>query len=134
VSFAVPIVESAGKTAVLDAPYGIITDSEGRVTNAPRYNEYIRQVVRSLFWNITLGNGEDATRVGPFEAQYRVAVFTKKNEDQIIGHGLGRQPVGYLVVGQNANGAIFVPDVLTWTDEYIVLQSTEITTYKIIIF
>lgn len=61
--------------------------------------------------------------------------FSSTNTPTKVVHGLGRQPLGYWLIQQDAAGSVFVPDqdMYPWTPTQIYLSSSAIMNVSVFI-
>ncbi len=51
-----------------------------------------------------------------------------------IEHGLGVVPLGYIVVGQDTAGSVYISDGTPWDTSYIYLKATAAMALRVLIF
>lgn len=86
-----PIVSSEGK--LTDAQIAYITDA-------------VRGVIRALNGKVTFGDGTHSTQSGNIDGHTKEVTFVSANTDYEVPHGLGRVPIGIVVLDVNADGAV----------------------------
>jgi hypothetical protein len=85
-----------------------ITLSEGKLTEqqAAYISDTVRGIIRTLNGKLTFGNGDNASQSGNIDGQTREYYFAAKNTDVEIPHGLGRTPIGIIVLDVTVDGAV----------------------------
>lgn len=95
-----------GVGAIADMPP--ITLAEGKLTNqqAAYMTDSIRTIIRTLNGGISFGDGSNSSLSGNIDGQTREFYFDLANTDYEVPHGLGRTPIGVIVLDVNVNGAV----------------------------
>lgn len=86
-----PIVSTEGK--LTDIQIAAIVDS-------------IRNILRTLNGLLTFGDGSNSSQSGNVDGQTKEVTFVNANSDYEVPHGLGRLPIGILVLDTNTDGAV----------------------------
>lgn len=113
-------------------------DPRGLLTGAMFQN--VRRVFQALLSRVngrlSLGSTTDAARSGNLDAQYRVVVTPSvANTEFLVDHGLGRVPVGYIVVDRDAAAHVYSSLRTTWTSTVLKLKcSGTSVTIRIMVF
>jgi hypothetical protein len=66
----------------------------------------VRGLIRALNGRLTIGNGVHSTQSGNIDGHTKEVTFVNANTDYEIPHGLGRVPIGFIVLDTNADGAV----------------------------
>lgn len=87
-------------------PIGAVVD--GRLTDAQvtSITDAIRLLVRTLNGHLSFGNGAHSSQSGNIDGHTKQVVFTNANTDYEVPHGLGRTPIGIIVLDVDADGAV----------------------------
>lgn len=85
-----------------------ITLSEGKLTDqqAAYITDSIRTLIRSFNGQISFGDGSNSSLSGNIDGQTKEVYFPDANTDVEIPHGLGRPPIGIIVLDVNVDGAV----------------------------
>lgn len=84
---------------------------------------------------LSLGTGRHGTWSGNIDGQYVDVVARAANAEFPVPHGLGRVPVGYIVVRTNGASVLYDNGGGNWTDTTMYLRCTDAgTTIRILIF
>lgn len=86
-----PIVSTEGK--LTDIQIAAIVDS-------------IRNILRTLNGLLTFGDGSNSSQSGNVDGQTKEVTFVNANSDYEVPHGLGRLPIGIIVLDTNTDGAV----------------------------
>lgn len=86
-----PVVSSGGQ--LTDTQIAYLTDS-------------IRNLIRTLNGRVTFGDGSNSSQSGNIDGHTKEVTFTNADTDYEVPHGLGRVPVGIVVLDVNADGAV----------------------------
>ena len=66
----------------------------------------IRSIIATINGRLSFGNGVNSTQSGNIDGQVKEVIFVSANTDYEVPHGLGRVPVGIIVINTNADGAV----------------------------
>lgn len=85
-----------------------ITLSEGKLTDqqAAYITDTIRALIRSYNGGVSFGDGSNSSLSGNIDGQTKEVFFANANTDEEIPHGLGRPPIGIIVLDVNVDGAV----------------------------
>lgn len=85
-----------------------ITLSEGKLTDqqAAYITDSLRTVIRTINGGISFGDGSNSSLSGNIDGQTKEVFFVDANTDVEIPHGLGRVPIGVIVLDVNVDGAV----------------------------
>ena len=85
-----------------------ITLNEGKLTNqsAAYITDAIRGLIRQYNGFVSLGDGSNSSWSGNVDGQTKEIYFPAANTDVEVPHGLGRPPIGIIVLDVNVDGAV----------------------------
>lgn len=85
-----------------------ITLSEGKLTDqqAAYITDTVRGLVRAYNGFISFGDGSNSSQSGNIDGQTKEVFFPDANTDVEVPHGLGRPPIGIIVLDVNVDGAV----------------------------
>jgi len=85
-----------------------ITLSEGKLTDtqAAYITDTVRGLVRAYNGGISFGDGSNSSQSGNIDGQTKEVFFPDANTDVEVPHGLGRPPIGIIVLDVNVDGAV----------------------------
>jgi hypothetical protein len=85
-----------------------ITLSEGKLTEqqASYLSDTVRGIVRKLNGQVSFGNGDNSSQSGNIDGQTKEVYFPAANTDVEVPHGLGRVPIGIIVLDVNVDAAV----------------------------
>lgn len=86
-----PVVPNGGKLD--DSQVAYITDA-------------IRNAIRAINGRIGFGDGSHSSQSGNIDGHTKEVTFANANTDYEVPHGLGRVPIGIIVLDVNADGAV----------------------------
>lgn len=86
-----PVVPSEGK--LTDTQVAYLTDS-------------IRNLIRTVNGRLSFGDGSNSSQAGNIDGHAKEVTFANANVDYEVPHGLGRLPIGIVVLNTNADGAV----------------------------
>jgi hypothetical protein len=100
-----PRKRTAG-TSIADMPP--ITLSEGKLTDqqAAYVTDTVRNIVRRFNGFISFGDGTNSSWSGNIDGETKEFFFAAANTDYEVPHGLGRPPIGIIVLDVNVDGAV----------------------------
>lgn len=95
-----------GVGAIADMPP--VTLSEGKLTErqAAYITDAIRSLIRAFNGRISFGDGSNSSLSGNIDGHTREFYFAAANTDYEVPHGLGRPPIGIIVLDVNVDGAV----------------------------
>ena len=94
----------------------------------------VADLVRLLVGRISLGTGGDGSWSGNVDGQYVVASCPGAATTFAIGHGLGRVPVGAIVVAKTAACDIYTAPDIAWSADFLYLRGTAAASLKLLIW
>lgn len=133
---AVPKLVTTG-LAQVSAPATLRVDDEGKLTekDVEYINLYFRDLAQLLNGKLGLGTGVNFGRVGNLDAQWLYVPAQSTTNEFELFHGLGRIPVGYLVVFQTLAGNLLVSRFEAWTKTKALFKSSATgVEFRILIF
>lgn len=82
--------------------------SDGRLSDVQvaYITDSIRNIIRTINGRLTFGDGLHSSQSGNIDGQVKEVVFANANTDYEVPHGLGRVPIGIIVLDVNADGAV----------------------------
>lgn len=85
-----------------------VLPNEGKLTDIQVANitDSIRNIIRAINGKLTFGNGLQSSQSGNIDGQTKEVTFTNANTDYEVPHGLGRVPIGVVVLDVNVDGAV----------------------------
>lgn len=100
-----------GVGAIADMPP--VTLSEGKLTDqqAAYITDAIRGIIRQLNGGISFGDGSNSSLSGNIDGHTKEFYFADANTNYEIPHGLGRPPIGIIVLDVNVDGAVVRGDI-----------------------
>lgn len=119
---------------------GVFLDSDDGKVSEPevgRLNSQLGALVQRLNGGVSLGNGVHQTRAGCLDANYLDVRFPAVVTETPVVHGLGRRPVGYLVVRRAVEVEVYDSNPAKWTPEIMYLEAngaTFPTTVKLLVW
>ena len=101
-------------------------DKDGQATPPVVRSLYqaVDKVLTTLAGRLSLGTGTDGEHTGHLDGQVR-AFTTPAVADTAfeVAHGLGRTPIGYVVIYQSLPGSLYADVSRGWTEEMVYLKS-----------
>lgn len=88
-----PPIKPAADGKLTDVQVAYITDS-------------LRGVIRAHNGRISFGDGTNSSQSGNIDGHTKEVLFVTANQDYEVPHGLGRTPIGILVLLVNVDGAV----------------------------
>lgn len=89
-----------------DLPPVVAADGKLTDTQVAYLTDSIRNIIRAINGKLSLGNGTNSSQSGNVDGQTKEVYFASANTDYEVPHGLGRLPIGILVLNTNADGAV----------------------------
>jgi hypothetical protein len=83
--------------------------SEGQPLNSIQVTfitDAIRNLLRAFNGLISFGDGSNSSQSGNVDGHTKEVTFVNANTDYEVPHGLGRVPIGIIVLDTNADGAV----------------------------
>jgi hypothetical protein len=102
------------------------TEKDGRIATPVLRSMYLAldQVVTALAGRLSLGTGVDGAHTGHLDWQARAFTAPSVADTAFeVAHGLGRTPIGYVVIYQSLPGSLYADVSRGWTDEMVYLKS-----------
>lgn len=69
----------------------------------------IQSLITALNGHISFGDGTNSSQSGNIDGHTKEVTFVSANTDYEVPHGLGRMPIGILLLNVNADGAVVRP-------------------------
>ena len=95
-----------GVGALADMPPITLTDGKLTDQTAAYVTDNIRGIIRAINGGISFGDGSNSSLSGNIDGQTKEVYFALANTDEEIPHGLGRPPIGVIVLDVNMDGAV----------------------------
>jgi hypothetical protein len=85
-----------------------VTAADGKLSDVQVAHivDSIRGLIRAMNGHISFGDGLQSSQAGNIDGHTKEVVFVSANTDYEVPHGLGRVPVGIIVLDVNADGAV----------------------------
>jgi len=85
-----------------------VTSKQGQLTDqqVSFITDHIALIVRAINGGITFGDGTNSSQAGNIDGQLKEMTFVSANTDYEVPHGLGRVPIGLIVLDSNSDGAV----------------------------
>lgn len=85
-----------------------VVSAEGKLTDIQisYIVESIRSLIRTVNGHVSIGNGVNSSQSGNFDGQTKEVFFDTADTDYEVPHGLGRVPIGIIVLNVNLDGAV----------------------------
>lgn len=87
-------------------------------------NSFFGAVTAALNGNLSLGDGQNSSRFGNFDAQVIEYTFALVDTEYEIPHSLRRVPWGYFVAGQDRAGSVYLASRGSWNDKKLMLKAS----------
>jgi len=113
-----------------------ITLTDGKLTNQQAVNvsESIRGLIRAFNGGISFGDGSNSSLSGNIDGQTKEVYFATANTDVEVPHGLGRVPIGIIVLDVNVDGAVIRGNTRgDWNRERLFLRSSQAATTALLV-
>lgn len=68
--------------------------------------DHIALIVDAMNGHISFGDGTNSSQSGNIDGQIKEMTFVNANTDYEVPHGLGRVPIGLIVLDSNSDGAV----------------------------
>jgi hypothetical protein len=112
--------------------------SEGKLEDQTVHllNLFMKSMTRKLNGHITFGNGGQSEWAGNFYGQFiEFTTPVTPDEEFIVDHGLGIDPVGRLVVRQDTAAILYDSNIGSWNKTSVYLKcDTASVLFKILLF
>ena len=104
----------------------IKADEQGKLSDAQIISiaGQLDTIRRALNGGLSFGTAVQSTRAGNFSAQFRTVRFVTANATVRIPHGLGRAPVGFIVVLPDRATSIYGANLGGWGPSDLYLASS----------
>lgn len=103
-------------------PSRLILDKEGKVPPGAivQLNNTVQRIVDTINGALSGGNGDQGTRTGNFDGQFLEFTTPSTPDAEFeLFHGLGRIPVGKVVVRQDKAASLYDSSAGSWTTEVV---------------
>lgn len=123
-----------GVGAIADMPP--VTLSEGKLTDqqAAYITDSIRSLIRSFNGGISFGDGSNSSLSGNIDGHTKEFFFAAANTDYEIPHGLGRPPIGIIVLDVNVDGAVVRGNLRgDWNENRLFLRCSQADTTALLV-
>lgn len=111
---------------MLAEPQPIVLE-EGKITAqvANQVHSVLRGLIQAFNGKITFGDGTQASQAGNLDGQW-VQFLTPATPDTefVVPHGIGRLPIGTVVVQQDKAGQVYGSSLGSWSDRVLYLKCT----------
>lgn len=97
---------STGVGMIPDLPAVASEDGKLTATQVAFLTDAIKRIIATINGQITFGDGVNSSQSGNIDGQWKEVTFTNANTDYEVPHGLGRLPVGVIVLDVNIDGAV----------------------------
>lgn len=86
----------------------IVVPSDGKLTGTQiaYITDALRGLIAAVNGRLTFGDGRHSSQSGNIDGQIKEVLFENANTDYEVPHGLGRLPIGIVVLDVNADGAV----------------------------
>lgn len=97
---------STGAGMIADLP--AVSSQDGKLTDTQvsYLTDAIKRVISAINGKITLGDSTNSSQSGNIDGQWKEVTFASANTDYEVPHGLGRVPVGIIVLDVNVDAAV----------------------------
>src|SRR5688572_10017214 len=87
---------------------GQIVTADGKLTpvQVTTIVDGLRNALRAINGKLSFGDGTHSSQSGNIDGQTKEVTFVNANTDYEVPHGLGRVPIGLVVLDVNADGAV----------------------------
>jgi hypothetical protein len=105
-----------------------IVPSEGRLTDlqVAYLVDSLRNIIRTVNGLLSFGNGSNSSQSGNIDGQTKEVTFVTANADYEVPHGLGRVPIGIIVLNVNVDGAVVRGgSVGSWSDTRLFVRCNQ---------
>lgn len=98
---------------------------DGKLTEkmALTISSKIREMISRFNRGLSLGSGNSGYKAGNLDAQYVDLLFPAADTEVLIPHGLGRRPIGYVVVRRDRACSIYDSSAGSWGRDVLYLKS-----------
>lgn len=113
-----------------------ITLTDGKLTNQQVVNisDAIRGLIRWANGQVSFGDGTASSLSGNIDGHTKEVYFKLANTDVEVPHGLGRVPIGIIVLDVNADGAVVRGNQRgDWNDSRLFLRCSQADTTALLI-
>lgn len=113
-----------------------ITLSEGKLTDqqAAYITDAVRSLIRAYNGGVSFGDGSNSSHSGNIDGQTKEVYFATANTDVEVPHGLGRPPIGIIVLDVNVDGAVVRGNQRgDWNDNRLFLRCSQATTTALLV-
>lgn len=113
-----------------------ITLSEGKLTDqqAAYITDAVRSLIRAYNGGVSFGDGSNSSHSGNIDGHTKEVYFATANTDVEVPHGLGRPPIGIIVLDVNVDGAVVRGNQRgDWNDNRLFLRCSQATTTALLV-
>lgn len=90
-----------------DLPPVVVADGQALTSIQVTFiTDGIRNLLRAFNGLISFGDGSNSSQSGNIDGHTKEVTFVSANTDYEVPHGLGRVPIGIIVLDVNADGAV----------------------------
>lgn len=103
-----------------------ITAVDGKLTDLQvnYIADAIRNLIRAVNGRLSFGDGSQSSQSGNIDGHTKQVTFAVADTDYEVPHGLGRKPIGIVVLDPGADGAVVRPASQgSWTAERMFVRS-----------
>ncbi len=97
---------STGVGMIADLPAVASEDGKLTATQVSFLSDAVKRTISTINGKLTFGDGTHSSQSGNIDGQWKEVTFTSANTDYEVPHGLGRLPVGVIVLDVNVDGAV----------------------------
>lgn len=85
-----------------------ISSADGKLTSSQlsSITSAIRGLISAVNGRLSFGDGSHSSQSGNIDGHTKEVTFTNANTDYEVPHGLGRVPIGIVVLDVNTDGAV----------------------------
>lgn len=85
-----------------------VVSEDGRLTDTQiaQVASTVRSIIAAINGRISFGDGLQSSQSGNIDGHTKEVVFVNANTDYEVPHGLGRVPIGIIVLDVNQDGAV----------------------------
>jgi len=113
-----------GAGAIGDMPDINLLDGKMSEKTALQVSGKIREIISRINGGWSMGTGVSGYKAGNLDAQYiDVLAPSAANTEFVIPHGLGRRPIGYVVVRSDRAVSVYDSSNGSWGDSLMYLKA-----------
>lgn len=95
-----------GVGMIADIPPVLTTDGKLTDRQIADITSALRSLIRAVNGRLSFGDGSNSSQSGNVDGHTKEVTFVSANTDYEVPHGLGRVPIGVIVLSTNADGAV----------------------------